>query len=357
MTLISIQNSINQKELHQALRASLGWLKQSIAINNNRGSSAHKNIWGKWGSVYPETTGYLIPSLVKASVLLDDQVLFNTATSQVDFLLSLQNGDGSYPQSLENKKPFVFDTAQILLGLLQFNEAQPNPLLFKKNILSHLWLLEQINIEGRFISHTFKEKYSPSYFSRVVWPMLMIEQDQTSFNSTTMAALDFITSKQNENLSFVDWSFDGSLFAFTHTIIYTLRGLWECALLTKNTSLETKVLKTIKHINKRTVEKKRFAGSFNQAWDGDYSFICAAGHAQFALLNLLCYKNYQDKSFLKSIEILLMPLIKVQKRGGPNSGAISSSIPIYGKYQRFKYTNWTQKFFVDALIELISIYK
>ena len=50
------------------LRATLDWLLLSIEEGHN-GSSAHYSPLGGWSAPYPETTGYIIPTLLEAAKL------------------------------------------------------------------------------------------------------------------------------------------------------------------------------------------------------------------------------------------------------------------------------------------------
>ncbi|MBR1633777.1 MAG: methyltransferase domain-containing protein [Lachnospiraceae bacterium] len=64
--------------------------------------------------IYPEVTGYYIPTLLEWGER-------GLAKGYAKYLLSVQKLDGSWFDS-EDKAPYVFDTAQILKGLLAFRE-------------------------------------------------------------------------------------------------------------------------------------------------------------------------------------------------------------------------------------------
>lgn len=63
---------------------------------------------------YPEVTGYYIPTLMKWGFL-------ELAVSYAKWLCSIQHEDGAWYDT-EGKDPYVFDTAQILKGLLEVRE-------------------------------------------------------------------------------------------------------------------------------------------------------------------------------------------------------------------------------------------
>lgn len=66
---------------------------------------------------YPEVTGYYIPTLIQWGYR-------EIAVSYADWLCRIQKADGSWfdPQ---DKAPYVFDTAQVLKGLLAARKMVP----------------------------------------------------------------------------------------------------------------------------------------------------------------------------------------------------------------------------------------
>ena len=73
---------------------------------NNKGIALESN---RASTIYPEVTGYYIPTLLK----FGDR---KRAAAFGDYLLSIQNEDGSW-NAPSGKAPYTFDTAQILKGL------------------------------------------------------------------------------------------------------------------------------------------------------------------------------------------------------------------------------------------------
>jgi len=101
------------------LDAASAWLGRSERPTG--GSSAEYTPILGWSKAYPETTGYIIPTLLEVA----------RRTGQVDhalramrfgsWLLSIQNPDGSWSggkHPARNAKPSVFNTGQILKGML-----------------------------------------------------------------------------------------------------------------------------------------------------------------------------------------------------------------------------------------------
>ena len=347
-----IVNMLGGKQhLLKCLESNLAWIKKSFIRNNHKGSSAHRSIMGFWSAPYPETTGYLIETLVQGSAFYPDMELQQLSEKQLDFFADIKNEDGSFSMGDDN---YFFDNSQILFGLIELQKLTPNLLIDVYTEGLYYWLLDCINSKGTVVKNNYVPNYCPSYYSRSLWAVLKYEMlNGIPFSQKVRAFLNQILSLQSDNGAFKNWSFDGSASAFSHSIIYTYRGLWESALIINDQSLVEQLIKSVCDINKLIAAHKGLAGSYDQFWNGDYAFICSAGNAQHAALLLEMYKYTMDEGLLDNIPLLLRPLnqsIKLDK-----ASPVPSSIPIWGKYQRFRYTNWTQKFYSDALMSLLRL--
>jgi len=88
---------------------------------------------------YPEVTGYYIPTLIKWGYK-------ETAIQYAKWLCLIQKPDGSWYDT-EDKMPYVFDSAQILKGLLAVRDIYP---YVDDNILKGCeWILTNMEASGR----------------------------------------------------------------------------------------------------------------------------------------------------------------------------------------------------------------
>ncbi len=337
--------------IEKALSENLNWIVKSFARNKNLGSSGWSNILGQFSDPYPETTGYLIPTLLTASHYTGNVLLLSVAKKQIGFFNSIQNIDGSYYQSLKNKSPIVFDTSQILLGLCSIYHHEPDSYVLDQINSSLNWLNSLLDERGFFSAYNFTEKNCPAYYTRVFWAMIRAHHIVgTTPNHLIFNGIDSILKQINSNNSFSQWGFDNETFVLSHNIIYTLRGLYEIALLTDDKEMLSTTISCIDSIVSKIIDNDKFYGAYDQTWNPDRSFVCSVGNAQLAYLLISLDVN----KYTKAIKIVLQDLLQNQSRIGPNKGAIPSSLPIWGRYQRWRYTNWTQKFFCDALLLLLK---
>ncbi len=348
-----------KEQLTSALYSNVLWIYKSFKTNKYLGSSASRNILGQWAAPYPETTGYLIPTLLQGDRYLPDLGLSSLAEKQLHFFENLRTPEGGYHSNIKSGKPIVFDVAQILLGCLTLVPYVDKPEELLQEIeLTRDWLRDLLNDEGQFISHHYIEDYQPTYYSRIAWPLAFAENViDSKVSRRTKAMVDKILALQNDNHSFSDWGFRKGEAAYTHTIAYTLRGLWEYAEIVNSRSIKKQVTSTLKTLTTLIKNKNKVAATYDEKWAGNYNYICSAGNAQLALLYLIVYERTGREEYLDPLVILLLPLLKGQRRLSINRGAIPSSLPIWGDYQKMKFTNWTQKFFADALIKLLDLGK
>jgi len=76
-----------------SLDLAMGWLLQSVCKGGG-GSCAHAIPLLGWSRPYPETTGYLIPTLLNAADLRENPALAETASALGQWLLDIQHDEG-----------------------------------------------------------------------------------------------------------------------------------------------------------------------------------------------------------------------------------------------------------------------
>ena len=111
-----IAQHANRKD---ALRASISWLMRAQDQGNDDGMGSYHLVDG-WGASYPETTGYIIPTLFAAADHLQWDEPRQRAVRAADWLLSIQRADGGWQGGRigEDRESVVFNSAQVIRGLL-----------------------------------------------------------------------------------------------------------------------------------------------------------------------------------------------------------------------------------------------
>ncbi len=111
-------------------------------INNNTVENAGIITTSIVRKPYPEVSGYYIPTLIKWGYK-------EKAIQYAEWLISVQKEDGSWYDS-NNEAPYIFDSGQILKGLLAVRDIFPN----KSDLDYHIkkgcdWIVSRIDNNGR----------------------------------------------------------------------------------------------------------------------------------------------------------------------------------------------------------------
>lgn len=114
----------------------LAWIKANTIDGKGIAVTSRKQV------IYPEVTGYYIPSLLQWGER-------DLALSYARHLCSIQKEDGSWHDSAD-KAPYVFDSAQILKGLIAVRELLPE-------VDAHIvrgcdWILSNMQPDGRLVT-------------------------------------------------------------------------------------------------------------------------------------------------------------------------------------------------------------
>jgi len=294
---------------------------------------------------------------------LGDQQYSNTALKLGEWLLDIQNPDGSwngglYPKA--NGRPSVFNTGQILKGMSALYRFTNDKHFLEAAVHGANWLSDGVSKEGLWPSSDYKAGVTPSYYTHVAWPMLEVwklTEEQNILDAATRF-LDSVMSRRKENGVFSDWGFTSGR-AVTHTIAYTLRGLQESSRLLNDYERYGQQVESSLNtlVTKAELANGRLAAEFDENWRVTEKYTCLTGNAQLAMCILLLEQRQGDLRLVNAAAKLVDFIVSVQRIRTPFSGlngAVAGSYPVWGKYMMLRYPNWAAKFFCDALIMLSS---
>ena len=348
-------------KLQKGTASALNWLLRSININKGNGSSAYfsrfRHPLRAWAPAYPETTGYVIETLINYHKFRNDERLWNAAISCADWLLDIQFENGAFTSLyVSTKKPSIFNTAQILFGLraIYLETKDEKYLIGLRKALQ--WLENQLTTEGEWESGNYVEEYVPSYYTRVIWPMLLVyELIKKAPPEKIILAFEKLKQRVLPNFAIDSWGFLPNKSAPTHTIAYTLRGFWECGIILNDEKAQTITKLGINKLIETIKTPAKIAGSYTTAWQGDYSYQCVTGNAQLSIIASLLFAKTGDLAY-QNFAITLLGLVQEQQLSIslPNwRGSFPGSAPWWGNYMRFKFPNWAVKFYLDAALPFL----
>lgn len=336
------------------------------SFNDEGGGSAAFYSWfydlrGGWGPPYPETTGYIIPTLLNYARRYHDVEARNTALKAADWLVGLQHEKGWLPGGLwkgrRHARPSVFNTGQMMLGLLAAYDETRDEKYLDCAVRASRWLCSIFDHKQRvWLQGAYIDGFVPAYYSRVAWPLLEVWRltETTEFREVADSSLATIASWRRPNGVIANWGFKNGAPAFTHTIAYTVRGFWEAGrvLGADGSQYRRLATETADLFRRRFELKGALAGAYTDELEGHYWYSCLTGDAQFAIIWSKIAASCEDARFLSASLKILNKVALAQGRLplSPTRGAIPGSRPFYGRYLFLRYPNWATKFFLDALI-------
>lgn len=342
------------------LSAAIDWLCRAQDVRDRLpdagGVSAGWSFEDGWLPSYPETTGYIIETMLAASAILQRPELRDRAQRMIDWELSIQLRDGAFPGHFgePGSRPVIFNTGQIMHGLVAgYTQLQRTECLESAVRAGH-WLADQQDDDGCF--RRFEHNDTPHvYNTRATWPLLAVGllADEQRLVDAARRHMDWALTQQTPSGWFATNAFVPWRSPFTHTIAYAIRGLLEAGALLGEARYLDAALRAGRAIAAQQRSDGWLAGTYRDGWVPDARYACLTGIAQMSL-NWTRLAQVAGAGELRvNARSALAYLKTTQRLQHPNpavAGGIAGSAPIWGDYSRFEYPNWAAKFFADALM-------
>jgi len=172
------------------LKATVDWLYRSQEVTGTGGSSAGYNLVTGWQEPYPETTGYIVPTLYKYASKTGSAEARTRAAEMADWLLSVQLPSGGFPSEPGSGGAHrVFNTGQILFGLVKAYRETGTETFQEAAVEAADWLVEVQNPDGSWSRYTYNRE-SHAYHARVAWGLLEISSLKTERADTYVDAAE-----------------------------------------------------------------------------------------------------------------------------------------------------------------------
>lgn len=343
-----------------AIEASINWIcqAQDNSISRDGGIARDFSLNEGWNSSYPETTGYIIPTMIAYSNLTGNNDIRERARRMLDWLVSIQFPDGGFQGSVIGAEPVIpvtFNTGQILLGLAsgteEFGADYRGPMRRAAD-----WLVETQDDDGCWRSHRspFTEPTDKAYETHVSWGLFeaaRLEPGQR-YAEAAIANIRWALRLQNKNGWFRDCCLSEPEHPLTHTIGYVLRGVIEAFRFTEDEEYLDASLRTADSLLKTLRPDGSLPGRLDNDWQATVDWTCLTGNVQIAACWFMLYQQTGDDRFLNGARNANKFVRRTLKLDGPveTRGAVKGSFPVSGDYCAFEYPNWAAKFFIDSLL-------
>jgi len=356
------RNELRRFDDRHHLEAAAGWLARAQDATGDGGIAGRYRLDRGWTASYPETTGYIIPTFLALESEGGLVGFRDRARRCAEFLLGVQLESGAFPglEITENReRPSVFNTAQILNGLVAWHRASGDDRALAAAHRAANWLVDTQDADGAWRVHLYGSGRPYTYMAHAgCW--LAEFGEYVGHDRSLRAAgrhLEWVLGHVDEKTGWIDdCGFEedqAARRAVTHTIAYTIWGV----LLTSRILNHTRgldVARTAATAIARRLELSRWLpGKLDANWKGAAPFGCMTGNAQMALIWLEFHRLESDPTLLSAACKALDLVKRAQPMMSSNPGilgGIPGSDPIWGDYITLAFPNWAPKFFIDALM-------
>ena len=348
--------NIYTNETHMKMASD--WLLLAQEANKDGGYSRGFYLHKGWDKSYIETTGYIIPTLLNMSIHSHNTVYKKSAFRAGEWLLNIQNKDGSF-DDIDNNIKLVFDSGQVMYGLIAIyelgdikNDAKET---YRQAILKlSEWLCDTQDKDGSWTTFGFNG-IAHSYYSRV---SSILYKTGTLFNvqkfrSFANKHIEWVLASRDKNGFFGGLGFRKNEDAFLHTMIYVLEGLYDYYNLTKNKEVLNALLTNANRLKTINMQREMLLCSqYDTNFNCTNNEKCITGLSQWSNMSFKLYSLTKDSDYLLVARKTLYYLKSKQFKNGKNlSGSLPGSVPFWGEYAPYSAVNWGVKFFIDALLE------
>lgn len=352
-----IRTTLQSNETH--LRAAIDWLKRAQDNSPDDGVSQTYLVRDqKWANSYPETTGYIIPTLYRYHQISGDADARTRAVRMADWECRIQCPDGGVLAGAlgDSDQPTIFNTGQVLFGWVTAFEQEGTERYRESAAKAARWLCDAMDEDGcwRKFGSPFTTKAINLYNTRSAWGLVRAHQitAEQRFLDAAVANADWALQQVEPN----GWARHNCLQddqqPFLHTIAYAMRGFLEIGIYAGREDLVAQAIKMGDAILPHLGKQGLLPGRYNNEWKASVKWSCLTGNAQIAINWGRLYQITGEQKYRDALIRVNNFTKSTQKLEGlaAECGGIKGSHPIDGGYHPWQYPNWATKFFADALM-------
>jgi uncharacterized protein YyaL (SSP411 family) len=347
------------------LAAAVEWLCRAHDACGKGGVARAYKLVGGWDAPYPETTGYIIPTLFDYAALTGDRSFADRAMAMADWEADVQlECGGVRAGTMANPvvAPTIFNTGQVLFGWARAFAERGDERHRTAAERAADWLVAAMDDDGAWRRHGSVSGVSGSvnvYNTRSAWGLAEVHRvtGDDRYLDAAVKNVSWALSQQLPN----GWFENNSLMdidnALLHTIAYAMRGVFEVGVCAGESRFVEAAVRVGDAVLERLRNDGSVSGTFDRNWGRETEWICLTGVAQMALNWLRLYQVLGEERFAAGARRALDYLKKTQDLEHRNPGirgGIKGSMPLSGPYSSYELPNWAAKFFADALLLMMQ---
>lgn len=315
-----------------------------------------------WRPSYPETTGYIIPSLLEYAVMFAEPVMVERARTMARWEMAIQLPSGAVQGGVvavrEEQFPAVFNTGMVLDGYTAILDTTADPDILQAAHRAADFLVNDMGEDGHFRTHgPFVGKNRiKTYNCLCAWSLYRFGEivGETKYLQAAIRTAKASMKLQSANGWFPYNCLNRVEAPLTHTMGYTLQGLLETGVVAGQEELIDAARRGVMPLIRAMSSKGFLPGRFHSDWTPAAFSSCLTGSAQTAIVCFRLYQILGDPIFLVAGNKLLNYLKGLQIVNAPDTpmqGALAGSFPLFlGEYMTGGFPNWATKYLLDALL-------
>jgi uncharacterized protein YyaL (SSP411 family) len=343
----------------RALMYALRWLcnAQDCSTSKDGGVAHDFSLINGWSASYPETTGYIVPTMIEHARRSGDERYLTRARRMLDWLVSIQLPDGSFQGGTidaQPVQPVTFNTGQILIGLAAGAATFGDDAYHTAMHRAAQWLVDTQDPDGcwRKYPSPFAEKGERVYDTHVAWGLFEAARvaPDAGYQEAAIRNIEWALTHQRRNGWFGRNCIDDTTQPFTHVIGYALRGVVEAYRFTKHHHFLECARLTADALVSVIGSDGYLPGRFRSDWTPSVSWSCLTGTSQIAHSLFILHEIAPNDSYLQSAVRCNGYVRRTMTMEGDMGivGGVQGSFPVDGEYSRMEFPNWAAKFTIDA---------
>jgi uncharacterized protein YyaL (SSP411 family) len=340
-----------------ALADAIAWLRRTHDVTGRRGSSKGFSLIFGWYPPFPETTGYVIGTLLEYGRRMGETTADARCIEMGQWEIELQAPDGGIMQGLHDGRPRpseAFNTGMVMHGWLDLHASTGDVSYLEAAERGGDFLRRVQDADGAWRGEHSYNGLAHTYMSRVAWAQLRLAaacRDDDHADSARRH-LDWVVSMQRDNGWFDACIFKADTLPNTHAIAYTLRGLLESFALTGREEYLAAVQRTSEVLIRKLEVLGPLPATFDSDWSSRASYVCLTGLVQLGGVWLRLFQTTGDARYLNAGLKAVDLGAAHQQTGSWDTvrGALPGSFPIWGRYAPLQFPNWATKFLADSLM-------
>jgi hypothetical protein len=314
-----------------------------------------------WQPSYPETTGYIIPTMYEVAARLRRPDLAARAIRMADWELDVQLESGAVQEGVIGRyaspAPAAFNTGQVLFGWIRAHQETGRSEYLAGARRAADYLLTAQGADGSFVRgrSAMSRRDCTTYYTRAAFGLCLLGKyaGERRYIDAAERNIRYAISRQLENGWFQDNCLSDPDRPLLHTIAYAIEGILGCGLLLGREEYIQAARITALAVAAQQRPDGGLSGRFASDWSPQVDWDCLTGDAQMGIVWWQLGDYLGDSGLRDRARRIGEFVMRTQNRTSNDpglTGGVKGSFPIDGGYGRHQVLNWATKFFVDGLL-------